>query len=145
MNLIEIKTKEPWPNSVIIFTDGASRGNPGPASYGFAVQDSIGEIIYERADTLGDQTNNFAEYTGVLKALELAQQNAVKHVVIKSDSELMVKQMTGIYRVKSAVIKPLYLACKELISSFEFVSFEHVRREYNKRADKLANMALDQI
>ena len=147
MNDSEIKTKqapqEPWPPKVIIYTDGASRGNPGPASVGIFVTDESGETVHEYGERLGHQTNNFAEYTGVIRGLELALEHQVKDVVLRSDSELMVKQMTGIYKVKSPVIQPLHKAAVLLTKKFKSVRFEHVRREYNVEADRLANEALD--
>ncbi len=132
-----------WPHEVIAYTDGASRGNPGPASLGIYVTDREANLIEEYGEKLGNQTNNFAEYTAVLRALQLASKRGARRIHLKSDSELMVKQMTGVYKVKSPVIMPLVLECKTWIKKFDSVTFEHVRREYNKEADRLANEALD--
>jgi ribonuclease HI len=132
-----------WPKSVIIYTDGASRGNPGPASLGIHVITSTDKEVARISEPLGIQTNNFAEYTAVLRALELAKENGAKEIHLRSDSELMIRQMTGIYKVKSPVIKPLFDACKDLLKHFNSVKFEHVRREQNTVADELANHALD--
>lgn len=132
-----------WPNSIVVYTDGASRGNPGPASIGIHFLDKELKELDRVSEPLGIQTNNFAEYTAVLRALEIANKNQVSEILIRSDSELMIRQMNGIYKVKSDSIKPLFEACKKLIPKFKQVIFEHVRREQNKIADELANHALD--
>lgn len=132
-----------WPQAVTINTDGASRGNPGPSSLGLIVQDTMGKVVYEYAENLGHRTNNFAEYSAVKKALELAVQNSVQELLLRSDSEFLIKQMQGLYKVKSPNIKGLYLECSALHKKIKKVTFEHVRREQNTRADELANMALD--
>ena len=133
-----------WPKEVIIYTDGACRGNPGPSSLGITVSDLNGELVYEYAATLGQQTNNFAEYSAVQKALELARDHSASRVILRSDSQLLVRQLTGEYKVKAAGLKPLFLKCREISRAFENVKFEHVRREFNKRADALANQVLDE-
>jgi ribonuclease HI len=138
----EEQTKS-WPTNVIVYTDGASRGNPGPASIGIYVTDSESQVLDEYGECLGTQTNNFAEYTAVVRALEIARDRGAKSVVLRSDSELMVKQMTGLYKVKSAVIKPLHEKVMALKKHFVAVKFEHVRREFNRDADRIANEALD--
>lgn len=139
------ETKESWPKSVVIYTDGASRGNPGPAAIGIFVTDQESSAIEEYGEALGQQTNNFAEYTAVIRALEMALTRNVARVVLRSDSELMVKQMLGVYKVKSEAILPLYERVKLLTKRFEKVEFEHVRREKNKEADRIANDALDRL
>lgn len=136
-----ISTK--WPQAVIINTDGASRGNPGPSSLGLIVQDTNGGVVYEYAENLGHRTNNYAEYSAVKKALELAVKNSVQELLLRSDSEFLIKQMKGVYAVKSPNIKGLYLECLALHKKISKVTFEHVRREQNTRADELANMSLD--
>lgn len=141
--MIKRGESEGWAKSVVIHTDGASRGNPGPAALGLVVLGPDNQAIFEFAEPLGDQTNNFAEYTAVIRALELAAKGGAERVTIKSDSELLVRQLSGVYKVKSPVIKPLFFRCRELSEGFQNVSFEHVRREYNKEADALANEALD--
>lgn len=141
--ILESGETNEWPAEVIINTDGASRGNPGPASIGITVTDNHGEMIYEYAESLGTKTNNFAEYTAVKKALDFAVKNNVKTVTIRSDSEFLIKQMKGEYKVKSPNIKDLYLECVALSKKIAKTKFEHVRREQNVRADELANMALD--
>lgn len=132
-----------WPAEIIVYTDGASRGNPGPASIGIYVTNVESEPLFEFGERLGQQTNNFAEYTAVVRALEIANQRGVQRVLLRSDSELMVKQMTGIYKVKSPAIQPLHAQAIALIRKFDSVRFEHVRREFNAEADRIANQALD--
>ncbi len=134
-----------WPESVLIHTDGASRGNPGPASTGIAVYDEKGELFYEEASALGEQTNNYAEYSAVLKALKLSTANKIKSLILKSDSEFLIKQLQGLYKVRSENIKSLYKNCKLYESRISKVEFQHVRREYNKKADELANLILDDM
>jgi ribonuclease HI len=134
-----------WPQTVVIYTDGASRGNPGPASIGIYVINSNGEEVYQRAETLGEQTNNFAEYMAVVRSMEIAQIHNVTKITFKSDSQLLVRQMTGIYKVKNANIKPLFQRCKELEEKFVDVQWIHVPRNENKQADSLANLALDDL
>lgn len=134
-----------WPKKVIIYTDGASRGNPGPAAIGIHVTDSDSQTIAEHKEALGIQTNNFAEYTAVIRALELSLAQGVTDIILRSDSELMVRQMSGMYKVKSEAILPLYEKANQLLSKFASVKFEHVRRENNREADRLANEALDQV
>lgn len=134
-----------WPKKVIIYTDGASRGNPGPAAIGIHVTDLDSQTIAEHKEALGVQTNNFAEYTAVIRALELSLAQGVTDIILRSDSELMVRQMSGVYKVKSEAILPLYEKVKELLSQFSSVKFEHVRRESNREADRLANEALDEV
>jgi ribonuclease HI len=132
-----------WPKEILIHTDGASRGNPGAASAGIAVYDKNQIRLYEEAFLLGSKTNNFAEYSAVLRALQLSAENKVTHLLLKSDSEFLVKQLSGMYKVKSPNIKELYNECKKWEGEITKVTFQHVRREQNKRADELANLILD--
>lgn len=127
----------------IIHTDGGSRGNPGPAAYAYTLE-VAGQPLIEEKCYMGHTTNNVAEYTGVVKALEHAKELGVRRIILKSDSELMVKQMTGIYRVKHDGLIPLYKRAIDLTRAFEKVTFQHVRREYNKHADRLCNEAMDE-
>jgi ribonuclease HI len=123
--------------------DGGARGNPGPSAYGVVVRDSKGAIIAELSDYLGIQTNNFAEYSGLLAVLEFAvRQNHVSLKVL-SDSELLVRQMQGRYKVKSPGLIDLYDRARALVRKLEQFSIEHVLREYNREADKLVNKVLD--
>lgn len=132
-----------WPTKIRMNTDGASRGNPGLSSYGIYVTDSDGNVVDEISEPLGLQTNNYAEYTAVVRALELAAENKVAHVIVRSDSELLIRQLNGQYKVKSESLRPLYSRCIELAKKIGTVEFVHVRRELNQEADRLANLALD--
>lgn len=134
-----------WPQTVVIYTDGACRGNPGPASFGLIVMDPKEKIIFESAQTLENSTNNIAEYKGIHRALELAVQNNVKNLTIKTDSQLAVRQLNGEYKIKSAPLKLIHAQCIQLAAKIPQWSFVHVLRENNKRADELANLALDSV
>lgn len=124
--------------------DGGSRGNPGPASYGVVIRDPRGEIVARLKKYIGRTTNNVAEYYGLIAALDYAQSNSIKALRIESDSELMVKQMRGQYKVKSADLKPLFERAKKMSQTFSVFRIEHVYREQNKEADALANEAMDE-
>jgi ribonuclease HI len=128
----------------VAYIDGGARGNPGPAGYGVRIEDQNGRLIEEFNGFLGPSTNNVAEYNGLLAALKYAQQHGHRVVRIKSDSELLVKQMRGEYRVKNAGLQPLYQQARAIANSLDRIVFEHVRREQNKDADRLANLAMDQ-
>jgi ribonuclease HI len=134
----------PETGGLTVYTDGASRGNPGPAAYAYVIARGS-ELLAEEAGCLGEMTNNQAEYTALVRALEHALELGPEdRVVLHSDSELMVKQLNGEYRVKNEELKPLYEQALRLRRQFQKpVSFRHVRREYNKRADELCNEALD--
>jgi ribonuclease HI len=125
-----------------IYTDGGSRGNPGPAAYAYVIK-RPGETDIEERCYLGDSTNNIAEYTGLVKALEHARELGGRKLLVHSDSELMVKQMNGQYRVKNEGLLPLYRQADRLRNEFASVIIKHVRREYNKQADALCNEAMD--
>jgi ribonuclease HI len=131
-----------------IFADGGARGNPGPAGSGAVVKDQDGTVIIKVSEFLGHTTNNVAEYTGILRALEqlgnrLGSDASSADITIKMDSMLVVKQMNGEYRIKHPNLIPLASRVKELSRQFGSVSFSHVYREQNKEADKLANEAMD--
>ena len=128
---------------VIIYIDGASRGNPGPAAAAAILTDGAGAKLHAQASFLGQTTNNVAEYTAIIKALEAAKQIGAKELVIFSDSELLVKQVNGQYRVKSERIRPLFRQAVNLLGQFEGWKVQHIAREKNKEADKLVNRALD--
>jgi ribonuclease HI/probable phosphoglycerate mutase len=131
------------PPSLIIHTDGASRGNPGAAAYAFVIARPDAPDI-EEADCLGSMTNNQAEYTALVRALERALELGPDHrLLVHSDSELMVKQMNGEYRVKNEELRGLYERAQQLTRRFRDVVFRHVRRGHNSRADALCNEALD--
>lgn len=123
--------------------DGASRGNPGPASYGVVLRDPDGKIVLELAKNIGRETNNVAEYFALLAALDYATIHRISSLRIRSDSELLVRQMQGVYKVKSPDLKPLQERAAKLSRQLQYFAIEHVRRELNKDADALANVALD--
>ncbi|HEV3482479.1 MAG TPA: reverse transcriptase-like protein [Candidatus Acidoferrales bacterium] len=123
--------------------DGASRGNPGPASYAVVIRDPSGKIILELAKKLGRETNNVAEYYALLAALDYAVSYGISALRIRSDSELLVRQIQGRYKVKSAELKPLFERATKLARQLSYFAIEHVRREQNRDADALANVALD--
>jgi ribonuclease HI len=125
-----------------IYTDGGSRGNPGPAAYAYVIKRAGAADIEEKC-YLGQTTNNIAEYTGMVKALEHALELGGRRIVVNSDSELMVKQMNGEYRVKNEGLKPLFDQASKLRRQFESVTFKHVYREQNSQADGLCNEAMD--
>jgi ribonuclease HI len=124
--------------------DGGSRGNPGPASYGVVIRDPRGEIVARLKKYIGRTSNNVAEYYGLIAALDYAQSNHVRALRIESDSELMVKQMRGQYKVKSADLKPLFERAKKMSQAIPAFRIDHVYREQNKEADALANEAMDE-
>lgn len=123
--------------------DGASRGNPGPASYAVVLRDPQGNIVLELAKNIGRETNNVAEYFALLAALDYAISHNISALRIRSDSELLVRQMQGRYKVKSADLKPLHERAAKLARQLQYFAIEHVRRELNRDADALANVALD--
>jgi ribonuclease HI len=124
--------------------DGGSRGNPGPASYGVVIRDPHGEIVARLKKYIGRTTNNVAEYYGLIAALDYAQSHSIGVLRVESDSELLVKQMRGQYKVKSADLKPLYERAKKMSQTFAAFRIDHVYREQNREADLLANQALDE-
>lgn len=127
----------------IAHCDGGSRGNPGPAGYGAVVEDPQGRIVGRLSEFLGIQTNNHAEYKGLLAVLTWAGQNGVRQLRVVSDSELMVKQMKGQYKVASPVLRPLWEEAKRLARCLEKFEISHTLRGGNKEADRLANEAMD--
>lgn len=124
-------------------TDGGARGNPGPAALGFVLSDPDGRVVAEEGRYLGKTTNNVAEYQAVIAGLEAAQQAGARGVRLLSDSELVVRQLAGVYRVKDAKLQPLHARATELLDGFEDTEVTHVRREENAAADALVNQALD--
>lgn len=130
--------------TVVANVDGGARGNPGPAAYGVVVRDASGKVLAELAQYLGIQTNNFAEYSGLLAALEYAVGNNYHALKVISDSELLVRQMLGRYKVSSPALKELYARAQSLVRKLERFSIEHVLRERNKDADRLVNKILDE-
>lgn len=128
----------------VLYSDGASRGNPGPAALGAVLVDGAGQVVAERSERLGVATNNVAEYRALLAGLEAARALGVRRLVVRADSELMIKQLKGAYSIKSEALKPLYREAKEGLGAFEAVRLEHVPRAENRHADALANQALDE-
>jgi ribonuclease HI len=128
---------------LIVNVDGGSRGNPGPAAVGVVVRTPDGEVVAEAAETIGSATNNVAEYRALLRGVELAREHGADEVEIYGDSELVVKQVRGEYKVKDAGLKPLHAEARAALAGLESWSFEHVRRESNAHADDLVNQALD--
>jgi len=126
----------------IIFTDGAARGNPGPAAIGAIIKDEKGKLIATISQRIGTTTNNQAEYRAVIAALEKAIELGATHVALYSDSELVMKQINGRYRVKKAALKPLHQTVKQLLGLLEGFTITHIPREQNTEADNLANKAL---
>jgi len=130
------------PEVLTIYTDGAARGNPGPAAYAYVIERNGAPPIEEKR-TLGNATNNLAEYTALVRALEHAARLGARRLAVHSDSELLVKQMNGEYQVKNADLRTLFQQAKALEKQFDRVDIRHVRRELNRRADRLCNEALD--
>ena len=126
------------------YIDGGARGNPGPAGYGVRIEDLDGNLIQELYGPLGIATNNVAEYNGLLAALKWAVDNGQCDVHIRADSELLVKQMRGEYKIKNPGLQPLAARARLLMMELGKVTFEHVRRELNKEADRLSNLAMDE-
>ncbi|MDD5190623.1 MAG: ribonuclease HI family protein [Dehalococcoidales bacterium] len=127
---------------LIIHTDGLSKGNPGPGAIGATLKDVNGKAVASIAQAIGVTTNNVAEYKALIAALEKAHQLGAVDVEIRSDSELMVRQVTGRYKVKSPLIAPLYMQVNKLLSKFNAVKITHIPRELNAEADELANLAI---
>lgn len=126
------------------YIDGGARGNPGPAGYGVRIEDLDGNLIQELYGPLGIATNNVAEYNGLLAALKWAVDNSQRDVHIRADSELLVKQMRGEYKIKNPGLQPLAARARLLMMELGRVTFEHVRRELNKEADRLSNLGMDE-
>jgi ribonuclease HI len=124
--------------------DGGSRGNPGPASYGVVIRDPQGEVVAKLKKYIGRMTNNVAEYYGLIAALDYAQAHAIRALRVECDSELLVKQIRGQYKVKSAELRPLFERARKMSQALHFFRIEHVYREQNREADALANEALDE-
>ncbi|HEY5295014.1 MAG TPA: ribonuclease HI family protein [Gaiellaceae bacterium] len=126
-----------------LFTDGGARGNPGPAAYGFVLEDPEGETLAAHGATIGIATNNVAEYSGLIAGLRKAIELGIVAVEVVSDSELMVKQMRGEYRVKNEALRTLRDEADQLARKLKQVEYRHVKRAHNELADRLVNEALD--
>ncbi len=129
---------------IIAYIDGGSRGNPGPAGYGVSIETSEGTIIDELTGSIGIATNNNAEYRGLIAALEYFVKRQYRDVSIRSDSQLLIRQMCGEYKVKHPQLRKLHIQAKNLEACLTNVKYEHIPRELNQRADKLANVAMDE-
>lgn len=128
---------------IIAYIDGGARGNPGPAGFGVRIEGDDGTLIEEFHDAIGPATNNVAEYRGLLAALEWARAHGEKELLIRSDSLLLVQQMLGNFKVKHPGLQPLHAKARLLAHEVGRVRYEHVRREANQHADRLANAAMD--
>ena len=129
---------------IVAYIDGGARGNPGPAGYGVRIEQQDGSVVEEFGESIGVATNNVAEYRGLLAALEWARGRGHKNVHVRSDSLLLVQQMLGNYKVKNPGLMPLHARARLLAHDIGRVTFEHVRREANAHADRLANAAMDE-
>ena len=130
---------------VVINTDGGARGNPGPAGTGVVIKDQKGQMLYAVGEYIGQTTNNVAEYKALIRSLEQAHNLGATELQINMDSELIVKQMLGQYKIKEPTLKELAGQVFRLQNHFQKISFTHVRREFNKEADFLVNQAIDAV
>jgi ribonuclease HI len=139
----EARRGVPKGGRLAVNVDGGARGNPGPAAIAAVVSTPDGEVIAERAQTIGSATNNVAEYRALLLGIELARELGATEVALVGDSELIVRQVEGRYKVKDAGLRPLHSQVRDALAGFQRWSIEHVRREQNAAADALVNQALD--
>jgi ribonuclease HI len=130
---------------VTVNVDGGARGNPGPAAIGVVLRDDAGAVLGEVGETIGEATNNVAEYKALLRGIELAGEHGATELKLIGDSELVVRQVEGRYKVKNAGIKPLHAEVKRALADFDSWSIDHVRRAENADADRLVNEALDGV
>ena len=128
---------------LVIYADGAARGNPGPAGIGVVIEDERGQVLKEVSQFVGRKTNNQAEYMALIQGLEAVAEYQADAVLARLDSELLVRQLRGEYKVKSPLLKPLMRQVRELLARYKVVGIEHIEREYNRAADRLANRAID--
>jgi ribonuclease HI len=138
------KNEELASKTIIIYSDGASRGNPGPSGIGVVLEDSSGSVVAEISEYKETKTNNHVEYLALLEGLRKAAELGAKSVVVKSDSELLVRQIQGVYRVKNENLRALFMSCNAQIDHFSHFEIAHIPRSENKRADMLANRARDE-
>jgi ribonuclease HI len=131
------------PGLLIVSCDGAARGNPGPAGIGVQIVAEDGNVVAEIAEWIGETTNNVAEYSAALEGLRRAGALGARRVHLRSDSQLLIKQLAGTYKVKAAHLRPLYEEIMSLLAGFEDVRLQHVPREQNREADRLANLGAD--
>jgi ribonuclease HI len=128
---------------ITAYFDGGARSNPGPAGYGVYIVDDAGTVLAELSGSLGNTTNNIAEYNGLIAALQWAADRDMTQLAVKGDSLLIIEQMRGNYKVKNEGLKPLHLKARMLVMQIGNVTFEHVRREHNTEADRLSNVGMD--
>jgi ribonuclease HI len=128
---------------ITAYFDGGARSNPGPAGYGVYIVDANGNVLAQLSGSLGNTTNNIAEYHGLIAALQWAVDHNLTSITIKGDSQLIVEQMRGNYKVKNEGLRPLHMKARMLVMQIGDVRFEHVRRELNKEADRLSNVGMD--
>ncbi len=141
--LFPSKRPTPPPEHLVAHIDGGARGNPGPAGYGVVIEDQAGQRVAGLSQYLGHRTNNYAEYSGLLAALEYAVAHGPKALKVISDSELMVRQIKGVYKVRNAALLELYQKAQQYIRQLDWFEIGHVLRESNRDADRLANEAMD--
>ncbi|TAM61583.1 ribonuclease HI family protein [bacterium] len=137
------RTKSAAPKTAIVHADGGSRGNPGPAAIGAVVADADGAVLEEVSERIGVTTNNVAEYRALIAGLRAAAQLQFETVFVRMDSELVIKQLRGEYRVKNERLRPLYEEARRLLAGFTSFDLKHVPRAQNREADRLVNRALD--
>jgi ribonuclease HI len=142
--LFGAQVAKPPESYLVAHVDGGARGNPGPAGYGVVIEDEAGHPVARLSRYLGHQTNNYAEYSGLLAALEYALAHGHKALEVVSDSELLVRQMNGLYKVRAPQLLDLYRQAKSQAAQLDFFRIRHVRREQNRQADALANRAMDE-
>jgi ribonuclease HI len=142
-NLFDPRAEHVPERYLVAHIDGGSRGNPGPSAYGVVIEDEKGQSMAELSEYLGRQTNNFAEYQGLLAALEYAVRHGHKGLKVISDSELLVRQIRGDYRVHHPVLRDLHARARQLTKQLDWFSIAHVLRDKNQAADRLANAAMD--
>ena len=128
---------------ITAYFDGGARSNPGPAGYGVYIVDDAGNVLAELSGSLGNTTNNIAEYNGLIAALQWAVDRNLTAITIKGDSLLIIEQMRGNYKVKNEGLRPLHMKARLLVMQIGDVKFEHVRREQNQEADRLSNVGMD--
>jgi len=127
-----------------VYSDGAARGNPGPAGAGAVLVDDSGNVVAELGRYLGDQTNNVAEYQGLLLGLRRALDLGAREIEVLADSQLVIRQLAGVYRVRNAGLRPLFDEAKKLLGRFHHVELRHIPREMNGAADEMSNRAIDE-
>jgi ribonuclease HI len=136
---------EETPKRLTVHVDGASRGNPGPAAVGVVIKDATGAPVLKVSSYIGRKTNNQAEYTALIVALQEAKRLGADQVYINTDSQLMAEQINGNYRVRNAHIRPLFEKAMQLLTAFQYYSIDYIPRYLNSEADALANQALNKL